>query len=402
ATLAYVPAPNVSGDNTITVSAVAIDGSSRGTAAVDTFKVTTTPVADAPTLVVHAAAGPAGSTVALNIAGALADTDGSETLTYRIANVPVGVSFSAGTNLGGNIWSFTAAQMANLDMTLPAGATDFTLNVSAVATDGTNPTPATTTLPLFVDVGTDGANIVGNSLDNNLRGAANNDTLNGGIGNDTLAGGAGNDLYVVDAAGDSVIELAAGGTDTVQTVLASYTLGAEIELLVGTGSAQTLTGNALDNQITATAGSNVLDGAGGNDSLTGGSGTDSLRGGSGSDTLIGGGGNDTLDGGLGVDLLTGGLGADTFSWGAGAISGPDTITDFSVGQNDVLDIDQLLPGYNGIDPIANYVRLFETGGNTELQIDTTGAASFTTSVAILQGVTGLDLNTLRTNGNLVI
>ncbi|MGO6684004.1 hypothetical protein AB9E03_33705, partial [Rhizobium leguminosarum] len=65
----------------------------------------------------------------------------------------------------------------------------------------------------------------GNALANTITGGASHDTLNGGAGADSLIGGAGDDTYIVDNAGDSVAENAAAGTDTVKTVLASYTLG---------------------------------------------------------------------------------------------------------------------------------------------------------------------------------
>src|SRR5262249_49808254 len=67
----------------------------------------------------------------------------------------------------------------------------------------------------------------GNSLANTITGGAGNDTLSGGAGDgvaDSLAGGAGNDTYIVEA-GDTVSEGGNQGTDTVQTALASYTLG---------------------------------------------------------------------------------------------------------------------------------------------------------------------------------
>jgi Ca2+-binding RTX toxin-like protein len=70
-----------------------------------------------------------------------------------------------------------------------------------------------------------------------LNGEDGNDVLNGGLGADTLNGGAGNDTFVVDNLGDTVIEAAGGGVDLVQTSLASYVLGNEVENLTYTGSA---------------------------------------------------------------------------------------------------------------------------------------------------------------------
>lgn len=84
-----------------------------------------------------------------------------------------------------------------------------------------------------------------------LNGEDGNDTLNGGLGADAMNGGAGNDTFLVDNAGDTVTEALNGGTDQVQTSLASYTLGANVENLTYTGSsAFTGTGNALANTLT--------------------------------------------------------------------------------------------------------------------------------------------------------
>ncbi|MBX4865641.1 RTX toxin [Rhizobium bangladeshense] len=222
----------------------------------------------------------------------------------------------------------------------------------------------------------------GNALVNTITGGAGNDTLDGGIGNDTLAGGAGNDtliggagsdtlsggigddIYVVDIATDVVIENANEGTDTVQTALASYTLGNNVENLTYTGSASfTGAGNALANTIIGGAFNDTLNGGAGADSLIGGDGndtyivdnagdivteaadegTDTVRttlasytlgsdvenltyigtvafAGTGNDldnTIIGGVANDTLSGGVGHDTLNGGGGADHLIGGAG-------------------------------------------------------------------------------------
>ncbi|MBX9664409.1 putative Ig domain-containing protein, partial [Novosphingobium sp.] len=134
-------------------------------------------------------------------------------------------------------------------------------------------------------IGGAGADLITGSFEaNSLSGGSGNDTLNGGEGNDSLdggtgtdvlSGGAGDDTYVVDVAADTVTENAGEGVDTVRTGLVSYTLGANVENLTGTGTTgQTLTGNTLNNAI------------------TGGTGTDTLSGGTGADTLTGGSGND--------------------------------------------------------------------------------------------------------------
>lgn len=129
--------------------------------------------------------------------------------------------------------------------------------------------------------------LYGRGGDDLLFGRAGDDQLDGGSGNDVLRGGTGNDLYVVFEAGDQVIEAAGEGRDRIRTAATSYTLGANIEELVYTGTiGATMTGNALDNFIV---------GSGGEDRLTGGDGADVLRGGAGGDILDGGAGSDTAE-----------------------------------------------------------------------------------------------------------
>ncbi|TAN53146.1 MAG: matrixin family metalloprotease [Methylococcaceae bacterium] len=197
----------------------------------------------------------------------------------------------------------------------------------------------------------------GNALDNNLLGNAAGNLLDGGQGNDTLQGGAGNDVYRVDSGGDSVMEDAAAGTDTVQSTV-SFTLGAEQENLVLTGSAPNSgTGNGQANLLLGNAADNVLDGGGGADTLQGGLGNDTYTlddagdnmlesSGAGTDTVLsalsytlganlenlvltgaqaidatgnglhnrlsGNAQNNALDGGKGVDTLSGGAGNDLY------------------------------------------------------------------------------------------
>ncbi|WP_373991480.1 beta strand repeat-containing protein [Duganella sp. BuS-21] len=151
--------------------------------------------------------------------------------------------------------------------------------------------------------------ITGNGMANKLDGGVGNDTLIGGAGIDTLTGGAGNDVYVVDVAGDVLTEAFNGGTDSVETALASYTLGANIEHLKSTAIgtlAFTGNGNALDNEIIGGAGKDTLNGGIGNDTLSGGAGDDSLLGGEGNDVLNAGTAllGDVVDGGNGNDTLS--------------------------------------------------------------------------------------------------
>jgi len=155
-------------------------------------------------------------------------------------------------------------------------------------------------------VGSDGIDVIsGGDGDDDLYGGLSADTLtggngydyiDGGAGADGMTGGAGNDTYIVDNAGDTVTEgVGAGAADAVQTSLASYKLGANLENLTGTSAGgQTLTGNTLSNHI------------------TGGDGNDVLVGNTGDDQLVGGLGNDTLNGGRGIDVMTGGDGDDTY------------------------------------------------------------------------------------------
>jgi Ca2+-binding RTX toxin-like protein len=213
--------------------------------------------------------------------------------------------------------------------------------------------------------------LTGNELDNKLagNGAANmltgglgDDTLDGGAGADKLIGGLGNDVYVVDASGDVVTELVSEGTDTVQTVLASYTLGSNVENLRYTGSkAFSGSGNA------------------GNNVLEGGSGNDVLKGLAGSDTLAGGAGNDTLTGGADIDYFV-------FS----SAIGSDTVTDFVSGVDAVLVKLAIGNGDAAID--GGEVRAAKGGfsADAELVILTPKMASASTAnaAAVIGSATG--------------
>ncbi len=96
------------------------------------------------------------------LTGALTDTDGSETLSFRITGVPTGAAFfnaatggaAAVDQCGGGVWTFTAAQFAAGIFFLPPSNFSGTLdmNVVSVATESENGVTAINTAPFRVIV----------------------------------------------------------------------------------------------------------------------------------------------------------------------------------------------------------------------------------------------------------
>jgi len=285
-------------------------------------------------------------------------------------------------------------------------------------TDGTSEINSLKSLSTVIGVGID----IGSKISNIDEIASNGDAINvknpddlnaalsgasplnqlEGVGSDHLVGGDGNDMIFGDAlytddlatahglgtapgagwevfakleAGLSTVDPGWTRTDTMEYIRDNYlSLGRES---VGSGSGR----------------------AGGADTLSGGNGNDVLIGQEGADTLDGGAGNDILWGGSGNDVLWGGTGADTFLF-TSAEHGVDTIKDFSLAQGDVLDISNILTGFDPLtDSLSDYVNISQSGGNTIVKVDATGSGNFQT-IAILEGVS-VDLNALTTNGNLI-
>ena len=124
--------------------------------------------------------------------------------------------------------------------------------------------------------GTANLNGTGNAQDNNLTGNTGDNSLDGEGGADIMAGGAGNDSYYLDNLGDSVTESTNAGSDTVYATL-NYSLTANVENLILTGTAANGTGNTLNNLLTGNASNNILNGGAGADTLIGGLGKDTYQ-----------------------------------------------------------------------------------------------------------------------------
>ncbi|MCP4002219.1 MAG: calcium-binding protein, partial [Gammaproteobacteria bacterium] len=155
-------------------------------------------------------------------------------------------------------------------------------------------------------------NITNDGTARTINAGADNDTITGGAAIDTLNGQAGDDTFILSAgadvidggtegAGGDTYDVSAGAAATVNlatnTGVGGDTLS-DIENVLGSASADTLTGDINANTLTGNAGDDILDGGDGDDVIDGGAGDDNIDGGDGDDgddTISGGGNNDTLD-----------------------------------------------------------------------------------------------------------
>lgn len=173
----------------------------------------------------------------------------------------------------------------------------------------------------------------------------------------------------------------------------------------GTASGETLNGGSGADTIIGKAGADTLNGNDGADAIHGGADNDTLNGGNGADLLHGGTGNDTVAGGDGLDTLYGGDGADTILFDLDAFNNIDNVKDFNVGQNDVIEFDSVLVGYNPLtDAISDWITFTNSSGNSQMFVDRdgTGGTYSSAQVALLYGVVDLDADDLLTNGNLLV
>ncbi len=225
----YTPAADWSGADSFTVLITDPSGAS----VTQTVRVGVDAVADAPSLsstdaaivlakpvtgtegsdVIVGNVTPAIAVVPLNLAAALRDTDGSETISISIAGLPEGATLSAGVRQPDGSWLLSAADLDELNLTAPTGS-DLSLTVTATATEA-NGSSTSTSSNLLVTFDRSG---LGDDL---IDGGGGNDIIDGKSGNDRLSGGAGDDVFI-QRAGDGKDTITGGdGFDTVRLELTS-------------------------------------------------------------------------------------------------------------------------------------------------------------------------------------
>ncbi|MEZ5774072.1 MAG: type I secretion C-terminal target domain-containing protein [Hyphomicrobiaceae bacterium] len=450
--LQIVPAANWHGTVTVEVAAASVeplddnDGDSI-VMSTGSFTVDVAAVADAPLVAAPASvAGIEGDTIALaGLSASLVDTvtdNGAEVLSVKISGVPDNSFFSAGSNNGDGSWTIPVASLATLEFTPPrnySGSMALTMTAIALELDGGS--EAQSSVGFVVDVApkADKVEVLADNvaidtslevaLDLSIRTHDHRGNLPGENPPELVQidfSGVPGGVSILADGGGTVTDLGSGswrflGTEDQSNALKA-TIGADavggthvIAMSVVTIDATDVLATpatdsfqlTIPNLLKGSAGIDALTGGGASDILFGLESADLLTGGGGTDRLVGGDGDDTLTGGTGSDILDGGAGSDHFVWHAGDDAGAtDTIVGGfdATASGDVIDLSELLPGYvEGVSDIADFVQVSDNGADTSVKIDAGGTGNFAGSpdVVTIEGVTGLDLNVLKAQGNLV-
>lgn len=167
------------------------------------------------------------------------------------------------------------------------------------------------------------------------------------------------------------------------------------DFVFGSDQSETLQSFAEGDLILALGGDDFLLAGDGDDALLGGEGNDVLSGEAGNDLLEGENGNDWLNGGAGIDTLTGGAGQDVFAFILEPSLGPDTVTDFTIGE-DLLLVGGLLQTQPvaGSDPFTAYIQLTQLAQGTLVTVQQTDGLgqTYQTDIAVLANISVTDLS----------
>ncbi|MGR5248940.1 type I secretion C-terminal target domain-containing protein [Vibrio aestuarianus] len=199
----------------------------------ETFTITVTPKANAPTLTVDPSfnyikqtyVNQSVSNQGIALVGLVATlTDSHEVLSLEIHNLPSGATLSSATGSvveQSGVWVVSADAINSLEVTgLSLGA--HTLSVTAISTETDGSFASSTPLDIQIDVLADGTvidqssnsddsqlladdsglSLTGGSGDDYIEGGAGDDILHGGAGNDILVGGLGADILTGDGGAD--------------------------------------------------------------------------------------------------------------------------------------------------------------------------------------------------------
>jgi Ca2+-binding RTX toxin-like protein len=449
ATLRFTGTPPANFNGFIDVRVTASDGSLVTS---DDFRLTITPVNDAPLAVNDSGFTVlSGGVLSVPVASLItndSDVDGNA-LSIVSVNNAVGGTVSLNTQ-GQIVYTATTgfAGTGSFTYTLSDGALTATATVSiqvngvgtpwVYGTAGNDNLYGGANVVNRIDGGAGNDTITGGNLNDELVGGsgndqvyacAGNDTINGGDGDDTLTGDAGDDILIGDAGADKLY--GGDGNDTIDG-------GTGNDTVTGDAGNDTITGGAGDDLLYAGAGNDVVDGGDGNDTLTGDAGTDTLTGGAGNDLLYGGadndllsggdgadqlygdGGDDTLSGGAGNDILDGGAGVDTADYASSitnwtinlstnsAISGTETDTVYNMENvtagsgNDVLtgtSAANILIGGAGNDVLTGGLGNDTLAGGAGTDIAVFAGLSATYSISTLNGAVRVVDNAPTTDGN---
>ena len=330
----FTPDANYSGPASFTYTVV--DSAGAQSTATVTFEIEAT--ADQPVLTVQDVTGQAGQPLALDIAAALTDTDGSEVLSLTLSGLPVGSLLSAGTSNANGTFTLAPGDLDGLTLTPPTGVSgDVTVQVTATATEQSNGATAAVTAAFVLTL--PDANQAPSDIALDASPVRENEPgwIVGTLSVTDPDAGDSHTLAVSDARFEIVagqlklkdgVTLDFEATPSISVEVTATDLGglSRTETFVvtvedvpdtATQGGDLLIGSSVDDVIDGLGGDDTIYGLGGNDLLIGGAGNDSLYGGAGNDELIGGAGSNLLDGGDGDDILRGGNGANTVLAGAG-------------------------------------------------------------------------------------